>query len=281
MKYEYRETDKRLWAILAVLVAAVVILLLILTGRNKKTEGPGETTEQVVTEQSQETPGETGAEDSTSDENAPAEAADLSKLTLEQDTNEELTALVQQYCRAKEEEDLASLSQVFGMTDAQSLEGEQAGFDHMSQLTDSYQAVSCYYVPGLEEDTYVIYPYFEILYEEAETAMPYLTWSYVKRNENGQLYMVTDPGQEELEYVQAVSQLEEVKLLQKDVEERQKQAIAQDETLQQMFGANSQSGSMVEVQLAEPETSQDSETSQEEESSQETQVSQESESSQE
>ena len=259
MKDKKKETDKRLWGILAVLVMAVLILLLLLAGKNRGTgEIDSSSAESAsLTELSSEAASGDAAGSSNSEEDL-AVRADLSTLTLEQDTNEELTALVQQYCQAKQELDMTLLGQVFGMSDKQSLDGKQEEMAHMSQLTDSYSAISCYYVAGVEEDTYVIYPYFEILYKEAEAAMPYLTWSYVKRNTDGQLYMVQDLDQEELEYVQAVSQLEEIKLLQKEVEEKQKQALEQDERLQQLFGETSreQGGSMVELQIAEtlPET---------------------------
>lgn len=265
MRYKKKEVDKRLWGILTVLVIAVLILLLVLSGRKKGAGKTEETTVQTsaLSEMSWEERSGNTLEDAVS-----GKTADLSALTLEKDTNEELTALVQRYGQAKQEQDLALLGQVFGTNDVEKLEGEQADLDHMSQLTDSYQAISCYYVAGPEKDTYVIYPYFEILYREAEVAMPYLTWSYVKRNEGGQLYMVSDLEQEELEYVQAVSQLEEVKLLQKDVEERQKQALEQDDVLRQMFEGTSQSGSMVELQPAKTVSPQEIEHSQETESAQ-------------
>lgn len=162
---------------------------------------------------------------------------DLSGYQLKQDEIPELTALVQEYCQAKMEGDPARLLAVFGRHDASEaeLEEEKAKMDKVLQLVDGYENITCYFVEGPEPAAYVIYPYFEIQYKDAAMLMPSLTWSYAKRDGEGNFYMTQDVTDQEAEFIANVSMLESVKNLSAQVEEQTKNALDMDAALREIY----------------------------------------------
>lgn len=164
-------------------------------------------------------------------------AFDLSGYQLKQDEIPELTALVQAYCLAKMEGDPVRLLEVFGIHDASEaqLEEERAKMDKVLQMVDGYENITCYFVEGPEPASYVIYPYFEIQYKDAAMLMPSLTWSYVKRDGEGNFYMTQDVTDQEAEFIANVSMLESVKSLTAQVEEQTRTALDMDEVLREIY----------------------------------------------
>jgi len=180
-------------------------------------------------------------------EDKPAEASiespDPSQYPLLQDTMLELTGLVQMYCEAKKECDPDLLAQVFGIGDwtDEDKEEERARMELVKASIKSYENISCYSVQGPEADSYVIFPYYEIRYRETETLMPAISWAYVRKNENGQYYMVRDTGSVVNEYIRKVGEKPEVKAILAQIQGRQQEAVASDEVLQRLYGNGGES----------------------------------------
>lgn len=221
----------------AIPVVVLILVVLILHSDKKKDAGQ---TEAVVMTAETDQPVELNEGDPAVDESS---AADSSEYTLKQDEMPELTALVQSYCQAKTDCDPDALQQLFGVTDLSEdqIAAEREKMELVKASIKAYKNISCYYIEGAEEDSYVIFPYFEIQYRKAAKLMPTLTWGYVKKQEDGQYRMVSELSDTEKEYVKAVGERADVKELQDQVKEAAAAAVSEDEVLQQVYTHNGSS----------------------------------------
>lgn len=182
-----------------------------------------------------------------------ADDQDISQYTLKQDAIPKLLYLVQTYCQAKEDCDPQLMASVFGnenLTEEEA-ETEKAKMELVKASIKSYENISCYSIEGPEPDSYVMFPYFEIRYREAEVLMPELTWAYATLGEDGQYRMTQDVSQEVAEYLSRIGEKEDVKALIAQVKAAKQEAIAADEKLQSIYGAAG--GSEVSIgQTAQP-----------------------------
>lgn len=214
---------------------------------------PGETSgeNEETGEENEETGGEDGepsgdesAGDGTSGQeqsvgSESADSLDISQYTLKQDEIPELLYLVQTYCQAKEDCDPQLMASVFGNENLteEAAEAEKEKMELVKASIKSYENISCYSIEGPEPDSYVIFPYFEICYREAEVLMPELTWAYAVLGEDGQYRMTQDVSQETAEYLSRIGEKEDVKALIAQVKAAKQEAIAADEKLQSIYGA--------------------------------------------
>lgn len=182
-----------------------------------------------------------------------ADDQDISQYTLKQDAIPKLLYLVQTYCQAKEDCDPQLMASVFGnenLTEEEA-ETEKAKMELVKASIKSYENISCYSIEGPEPDSYVMFPYFEIRYREAEVLMPELTWAYATMGEDGQYRMTQDVSKEVAEYLSRIGEKEDVKALIAQVMAAKQEAIAADEKLQSIYGAAG--GSEVSIgQTAQP-----------------------------
>lgn len=171
-------------------------------------------------------------------EESSSEPIDPFQQPLQQDALLELTGLVRLYCEAKTDCDADLLAQVFGIGDwtEERKEQERAKMELVKASVKSYENISCYSVQGPETDSYVIFPYYEIRYREIETLVPAISWAYVKRDENGQYYMVSETEESTNDYIRKVGEKPEVKAVMAQVQARQQEAIGSDEALQRIYG---------------------------------------------
>lgn len=171
------------------------------------------------------------------------ELQDPSQYPLLQDTMLELTGLVRLYCEAKKECDPDLLARVFGIEDwsEEKKEEERAAMELVKASIKSYENISCYLIQGPEEESYVIFPYYEIRYRQTETLMPAISWAYVRRTEGGEYYMAAETDETINKYIRQVGEKPEVKAVLAQVHMRQQEAIASDEVLQQIYGSDGES----------------------------------------
>lgn len=221
------EVMKKYIRLMAVPAAVVVLLLVILLmGRgsgNKepeiKTAGTEAVTDAAVVDSTEET-----------------SLLDVTGYELKQDEIPELTALVQAYCYAKADCDPAALYQVFGEEKTEEeLAKEKAKMELAALSVEEYVNISCYSMDGPEPDTYVIYPYFEIQYKEAQLLMPSLSWCYAKKDAEGQFYMTQEVSDSERDYIAQISKSDAVSQLITQTEEKIREAIAGDEELKRIY----------------------------------------------
>ena len=222
----------------AVIPVVVLILVVVILHSDKKKDA-GQTEAVAMTAETGQPVG-LNEGDPAVDESS---AADSSKYTLKQDEMPELTALVQSYCQAKTDCDPEALQQLFGVTDLSEdqIAAEREKMELVKASIKAYKNISCYYIEGVEADSYVIFPYFEIQYRKAAKLMPTLTWGYVKKQEDGQYRMVSELSDTEKEYVKAVGERADVKELQDQVKEAAAVAVSEDEVLQQVYTHNGSS----------------------------------------
>ena len=179
-----------------------------------------------------------------------AETVDASAQPLQQDALLELTGLVRLYCEAKTECDPDLLAQVFGIRDwtEERKEQERAKMELVKASVKSYENISCYSVQGPGEDSYVIFPYYEIRYRATETLLPAISWAYVKKDESGQYYMVSETDEDAKEYIRKVGEKPEVKAVMAQVQAKQQETIGSDEALQKIYGGSQESEVIIKGQ---------------------------------
>ncbi len=97
---------------------------------------------------------------------------------------------------------------------------------------DSYNNISCYTKSGVEPDSYVVFAYYEVKFDGAETALPGITPLYVYKNEEGE-YLLHDLEQkdEQADRAGAVAAQEDVVQLYARVSEEYQRRLQEDEGL--------------------------------------------------
>lgn len=247
-----KEAIKRYAPYVVILLAVLLlVLIIVLVGVNRSHK-----------QEKSDYSGMGASEETGSSAEAETKALDLTKYHLGQDEVPDLTALVQTYCQAKADSDPETLERVFGKEglSQEELEAERVKLEQVGRLVEGYEKAACYTVEGLEPDTYVVYPYFEIQYKGAHALVPSLTWSYAKKDAQGRFYLTMDLTDKEAEHVKEVSRLEDVKNLSQKVEKERQEAIAGDMVLQQIYlGTSVTDGTKpdkAESEGAEPDVAQ-------------------------
>lgn len=254
-----RGTAKLLrFAVIPVVVIVLIVIILCLDTPEDK--GGEETSAPVVTDENGQPYGgdESGQgtdmtdmesaepdeeEDHSSQAESEAPPADPSQYPFQQDAVLELTGLVQAYCEAKTECDPELLAWVFGIEDWSEEEKNErkTRMELVKASVKGYQNISCYSIQGPEQDSYVIFPYYEIRYRETETLMPAFSWGYARKDGSGRYYMVQDIDDGVNEYIGKVGEKAEVKAVMSQILARQQEAIASDEVLQKIYGSTGES----------------------------------------
>lgn len=251
------EGEQRVARFLILPVAAIILVLLIIIADNpsKKMDASvsseQSSTVQAVTEPAEpETGGtiEVKQKEITQNEITPDEIPEL-----KQDEIPELTALVRSYCQAKTDCEPSELDRVFGRESGseEEQEAQRSEMERISRMVEGYENITCYHIDGPEPGTYVIYPYFEIQYKDAQMLMPSLTWAYAVQGEDGEFYMTQDISDSVAGYIAGTGQTEAVKALVAQVNESQAEAVAADQVLKQIYDENARNslgdGSSVEI----------------------------------
>lgn len=246
------EGEQRVARFLILPVAAIILVLLIIIADNpSKKKDASASSEQSATVQAVTEPAEPetgGTMEITQNEITPDEIPEL-----KQDEIPELTALVRSYCQAKTDCEPSELDRVFGRESGSEEEQEalRSEMERISRMVEGYENITCYHIDGPEPGTYVIYPYFEIQYKDAQMLMPSLTWAYAVQGEDGEFYMTQDISDSVAEYIAGTGQTEAVKALVAQVNESQAEAVAADQVLKQIYDEDARNslegGSSVEI----------------------------------
>lgn len=156
-------------------------------------------------------------------------AATENANTLEKDAYPAVNELMQNYYHYMAVGDMEGLASVEDTTS----EEEQNRILRSIGLVEEYRNISCYTKRGMEEGSYVVYVTYELKFSEIETAAPGLKGYYVYTNDEGNLVIFNgeDASDELNDYVDAVSQDEDVLALQEEVRARYEEAKAADADL--------------------------------------------------
>ncbi len=250
MQFEKKKKQAEKWeegigryvkfAAFPVLVIALIVVIMWMDQPREEAPEDGS----PVAEQSLEAGG-SGAEDEDNSgeplETKPrpvvVDAIDISRYSLKQDEIGELTELVRAYCKAKEDADPQALAQVFGIPELSEEEAfqETEKMELVKASVKGYENISCYSIEGPEEDSYVVFPYFEIRYRGADILMPQLTWGYAKKNSDGKYYMTQEVSQEVASYIGRIGEKDDVAALIAQVQAAAQAAIDADEKLKNIY----------------------------------------------
>jgi len=125
------------------------------------------------------------------------------------------------------------------------------------EFIEDYQNITCYTKPGMVEGEYVAFVYYEIKFHNIDTPAPAMILLYICSNDDGTMYINAGDLDAELsEYINIVSDDQELNRLEKQTNQRLEDACASDDKLAALYKLLIEGG----VQPTEAETTQEPET---------------------
>ena len=206
-------------------LAIIIVLVLLFFGIRFLTSVFGGSDEQKnVQEQQQEDPVEVVDPEPT--EEPVTEPTQEPVEQLEKNAYPEVVALIQNYYTALGSRDIEGLK---GMVDQLDTEDESAIAN--SRYIAGYSSVECYTKKGLTDTSYVVLASYGHKYVGYDTTLPGVRCLYVDTKEDGSLYSVAEPSQEQQDRINAViSEADSQEFVSKKQQEY-KEALASDADL--------------------------------------------------
>lgn len=147
---------------------------------------------------------------------------------LQENAYPEVNELVAKYFAALQEGDEEALTGLRDNTADKDLLRMQENSSHI----ESYSNIVCYTKSGLEADSYVVFAYYEVKFQDIDTLLPGIAPLYVKKNAEGQYYLHDmDQDEEAAAYVNDVAAQDDVAALYEQVNAEYQNRLEQDETL--------------------------------------------------
>ena len=157
---------------------------------------------------------------------------DFGGSILSQDAVPGINWLMEQYFHSISECDMDTFLHLFTSGDTSEEERYRQEFEKQKQYIESYQNISCYTTPGLEENSYAAYVYYEIKYAGVETPAPSLVQVYAVGGDDGTYKIYDQQASPELsDYLEQLSRNEDVRLLISQVDQQIEEAMAADPAL--------------------------------------------------
>lgn len=154
----------------------------------------------------------------------PEQESDVDMLKEEQ--YPQVHALMENYYTALGNGDTASLKTLVDQLDP---EEEQAIAN--SHMIERYSNVKAYTKKGLTENSYVVFATYGHKYVDYNTVLPGMSCLYVDTKEDGSLYVVAQPTQEQQDRMDEATQESDVQELVTATQQAYDQALAQDTEL--------------------------------------------------
>ncbi len=249
-----RDRQKYLKILALPLVVMILILVIVLADRwagfagNSAEEASirtEETESMAETDTGAEAPadGEDGEPSGTEPDSEEAAADQENGETAEEADSElkhndipEITALMEEYCRAKTDCDAETMYQLYGKTDMTGTEELRQRMQYRAKYVEAIENVDCYTLPGMEDNTYIVYVTADIKFRVTETLAPTIMWCYVRMEDDGTYHIVENITAEEAEYAAKAEQSEAVRRLAAQVNEELEVAISADTRLASAYG---------------------------------------------
>lgn len=214
-------------------LAIIIVLVLLFFGIRFLTSVLGGSDEQKnVQEQQQEDPVEVVDPETTEEPTAEPTEEPVAEPTqepveqLEKNAYPEVVALIQNYYTALGSRDIEGLK---GMVDQLDAEDESAIAN--SRYIAGYSSVECYTKKGLTDTSYVVLASYGHKYVGYDTTLPGVSCLYVDTKEDGSLYIVAEPSQEQQDRINTViSEADSQEFVSKKQQEY-KEALASDADL--------------------------------------------------
>lgn len=158
---------------------------------------------------------------------------------LQKDAYPDIQKLMEKYFEAKLNCDVAALGQIVYPVEGYTVEGleNDLGIPESESFrrVEDFQNIVCYTKPGLLQDTYVVWVYYETKYVNVETAAPCMFKAYVCTDDTG-VYIYNGAIEGEISnYLDEVSQDEDVVALVNSVNQQLEEACNHDESLNHIY----------------------------------------------
>lgn len=190
-------------------VALLLVIILIVSALTKKPEVPAGQTVEPTTDEAVTEPSET-------------------EPPLQEDAYPEINKLFETYFTAKKELNADQLNSIVVQEEPYTLEE----IEKEGEYIENYQNIKCYTKPGLQDNTYLVYVYFEIKFMNIDTPAPGMVQQLVCMNSDGTLYINAGKVDADVKsYMDEVYNSQDVRALIKSVEEKLQQAMSADENL--------------------------------------------------
>lgn len=188
---------------------------------------------------------------------------DFGGSILSQDTVPEINQLMEQYFLATTDCDMETFLHLFTSQDTSEEERFRQDFEKQKQYIEGYGNISCYTTPGLDENSYAAYVYYEIKYVGVETPAPSLVQIYAVKGEDG-IYRIFDQEMSpELEdFLEQLSVNEDVRLLISQVDQQAEEAMAADPALNERIQYMKQGPDYMREEETPAQESQEGDTAQ-------------------
>ena len=235
------------------LIVVILILVIVLADRKPEPAVSAEQTEETAgvsgdgeepsaeTDESEESSssedsGETESEGETESqtEEAPAESTDDSGL--KRSDIPEITALMEEYCAAKVSCDAEAMYRIYGRTDMTGVEELRQRMQYRARYVEDIDNVASYILPGMEDNSYIVYVTADIKFRVTDTLAPTIMWCYVRMEDDGTWHIVENMTAEEAEYAVKAEQSDGVRQLAEQVDQELEAAIASDTRLASAYG---------------------------------------------
>ena len=106
--------------------------------------------------------------------------------SLEKDGVPEVKELVQKYFDAVKKADVKDLKQIV----VQDTEFSEEALKKQCEYVESYENIICYTVPGIADNTYIAYVYYEIKFIGIDTKAPSMIRLYICQNKDGSCILI-------------------------------------------------------------------------------------------
>lgn len=215
-------------------VAAIILIIVLSVLFVKLADTSGEDEIDVV----QSVNGESTAEKQEETEAESTEAETVNS-ELQKDAHPEIQQLMEKYFEAKLNCDVEALGQIVYPLAGYTVEGMENDLglpeSEAFRRVEDFCNISCYTKPGLLEGTYIVWVYFETKYVNVETPAPCMFKAYVCTDETGvYIYNGTIEG-EISNYLDEVSQDEDVVALVNAVNQQLTEACNHDADLKNIY----------------------------------------------
>lgn len=147
---------------------------------------------------------------------------------LEENAYAQVNALVKEYYQAMADGDVTKVASLMtGLDDK-----EQIKIAKKSEYVESYPTITCYTKIGPEENSYIVYAYYEVKLVDYETLTPGLNALYVCQKEDGSYYINGETQSDEvIDYCEVLSSQDDVVDLINTVQVRYNEIKAENEEL--------------------------------------------------
>ncbi len=147
---------------------------------------------------------------------------------LEQNAHSEVNSFFTEYYQAYAEGDIGKIQDMGVVVDAE----EEAEIRVKAAYTEDYENMSCFTKPGPEDDSYIVFVYYEVKFKNIDTLAPGLTTFYLCSN--GGDFIVKDLGslpQNMRDYITTIANQDDVQELLEQVDTLYTTNIENDPTL--------------------------------------------------